>query len=303
MVHLLSLFANNILPIFLAAGAGYLVSKYKNIDPRTVSQVAFYVFTPCLVFTLLTTNSIDGDEVARIVACTIAIVLTLGLLVWVLGRLVGLDRKSLAAVLITAMFCNAGNYGLSLNLFAFGKSALAYASLVFVTMAAMTYSVGIIIASMGSTSFKTAFIGLFKVPAIYAVFLAFLFNFFDWQLPIVLDRAVTILSDASIPMLMVLLGIQLYHAKWSGQIRPLMLSNSMSLIVAPLLALGFTLLFGIHGAARQATITEAAMPTAVVTTVLAIEYDVNPAFVTSAVVASTLLSPVTVTPILALLGA
>ena len=138
------------------------------------------------------------------------------------------------------------------------------------------------------------------LTAILAAILVINFNF---ELPLPLNRTVTLLSNAAIPVLMVLLGIQLYHAKWNGDFRSLILSNSMRLVAAPLLAVGFAFLFGLQGPAKQAMITEAAMPTAVVVTVLAIEYDVDPAFVTSAVFASTLLSPITVTPILALLGA
>jgi predicted permease len=303
LTHLINLFANNILPLFLAAGAGYLLSKYKNINPRTVSQVAFYILSPCLVFNLLTSNQVNAQEALKIVGCTIAVVISLGLLVWGTGRLIGLSRKTLAAVLITAMFCNAGNYGLSVTMFAFGESALTYASLVFVTMAALTYSVGIIIASMGTTSLKTAMVGLFKVPPLYAILAAILVINFDLELPLPVNRTVTLLSNAAIPVLMILLGIQLYHAKWNGDFRSLILSNSMRLVATPLLAVGFAFLFGLQGPAKQAMITEAAMPTAVVVTVLAIEYDVDPSFVTSAVFASTLLSPLTVTPILALLGA
>jgi predicted permease len=58
---------------------------------------------------------------------------------------------------------------------------------------------------------------------------------------------------------------------------------------------------GLSGAARQAAIIEASMPTAVVTTILALEYEVAPPFVTSVVFVSTLLSPITVTVLIALL--
>jgi predicted permease len=47
---------------------------------------------------------------------------------------------------------------------------------------------------------------------------------------------------------------------------------------------------------------EAAMPTAVLTTVIALEFDVEPDFVTGVVLATTLLSPLTVTPLIAALG-
>ena len=111
MSHLLTLFANNILPIFLAAGAGFLLSKFKIINPRTVSAVAFYIFSPCLVFTLLTTSPINGDEMTKIVAVTVSTILMLGALVWLIGNALRVERRLLAAVMIAAMFGNAGNYG------------------------------------------------------------------------------------------------------------------------------------------------------------------------------------------------
>jgi len=53
--------------------------------------------------------------------------------------------------------------------------------------------------------------------------------------------------------------------------------------------------------AFQAGVLQASMPTAVITTILALEFDVAPNFVTSVVCLSTLLSPVTVTVLIAYL--
>jgi predicted permease len=57
------------------------------------------------------------------------------------------------------------------------------------------------------------------------------------------------------------------------------------------------------GPAQQAVVLEAGMPVAVLTTILATEFDVEPTFVTTAVLITTLLSPLTLTPLLAILGA
>ena len=65
--------------------------------------------------------------------------------------------------------------------------------------------------------------------------------------------------------------------------------------------LAATLLLGLTGAARQAAILQASMPAAVITTVLALEFDAAPAFVTSVVFVSTLLSPLTLTLLIAYL--
>jgi predicted permease len=301
--ELLVLFSNNILPIFLAASGGFLIAKLLKVSPRPVSQTAFYIFSPCLIFNLLTTSELSGSDITRMVLFTILSILAIGALTWLVGKFLRLERRMLAAVLITSMFNNSGNYGLSLNLFAFGETALAHASLYFVTMAIMVYSLGVIIASLGNSSIKQSMIGLFKVPALYAVVLALLFNFSGWQLPLYLNRTVSLLGDAAIPVLMVLMGIQLGHAQWQGQTGALTLSNLMRLVAGPAVALGLSLVFGLNGFARQAGIIESATPTAVVTTVLATEYNVEPSFVSTVVVVSTLLSPLTVTPLLAYLGA
>jgi predicted permease len=52
----------------------------------------------------------------------------------------------------------------------------------------------------------------------------------------------------------------------------------------------------------QAGILESGMRSAVLTTIIAMEYDAEPNFVTSAVLATTVLSPLTVTPLIAFLG-
>lgn len=303
MSHLLTLFANNILPIFLAAGAGFLLSKYKKINPRTVSAAAFYVFSPCLIFNLLTTSPINGNEMTKIVAVTVSTILALGALVWLIGNALKVERKLLAAVMIAAMFGNAGNYGLSLTFFAFGRDGLAYAGVYFVTTATLINSLGVVIASLGSTNLRRALIGLLKVPSIYAVLLALLVNYLHWSAPLPVERTISVLADAAVPTLLILLGIQLHRTQWYRGIQELSLSTGMRLIVSPALAFFFAWLFGLHGTAQQAIIAESATPTAVMATVLATEFNIKPAYITTAVFISTLISPLTITPILALLGA
>ena len=297
------LFSNNILPIFIAAGAGYLAAKYLQVTPRSVSQIAFFIFSPCLIFNLLTSTQLSGEDVTRMAGFTLISVLTLGALTGLIGWMLRLERRILVAVLITTMFGNAGNYGLSLNLFAFGETALAHASLFFVTTSILVYTVGVVIASLGTTSLRNAVLGLFKVPVVYAVVIALLFNRLEWQLPLPLDRTVMIMANAAIPALLVLMGIQLHNSKWSDHILALGLTNFLRLVASPLLALGVSLLFRLEGPAFQAGILESAMPTAVMMTILATEYNVEPSFVTTVVFTSTLLSPFTITPLLAYLGA
>jgi predicted permease len=149
---------------------------------------------------------------------------------------------------------------------------------------------------------KEAALGLFKVPTLYAVLLALIVNALGITLPTPLARAVQLASDGTIPCMLVLLGLQLTNVEFSSNLRPLQLSVALRLLVAPLVAFLFAALFGIHGAGQQGVITQASMPSMVSSTVLATEYHLDARLVTAVVFISTLLSPLTLTPLLVFLG-
>ena len=302
MNNLISLFLNNILPIFITAGAGWLIGRLTKIDLRTVSRIAFYVFTPALVFQLTTHNYVSGSESARIVALAIAVTAVVAVLAWTVGKAAGLNRRMLAAVLLVAIFPNAGNYGLSAIFFSHGEPGLALASIYFVTMATITYTVGVVIASMGQKSFFDSAKALLKIPVLYALAGAYLFNIFQWSLPSSLNSSIELLSKAAIPTMLILLGLQLQRAVWKHDLLALGIANGMRLLVSPIVAVGLGLAIGVTGLSLQVIVLEAAMPGAVMTIILATEFQVEPEFVTAAVATSTLLSPLTLTPIFALLG-
>jgi predicted permease len=74
----------------------------------------------------------------------------------------------------------------------------------------------------------------------------------------------------------------------------------LTLVATPVLGVGLVWALGLEGPARQALIVQSGMPSAVITTILALEFDVAPSFVTAVVVATTALSPITVTILIAL---
>jgi len=300
---LFPLFLDNLLPIFLIAASGYLLGHWLEVDPRALSRVVFYIFSPILIFDLLIHSQLNSNDMLHIMGFTIAQIVLIGLLVWLIARTLKLDRKTTAAVMLTTIFMNAGNFGLSLNSFAFGQEGLAHASIFFVTMALLAYTAGVAIASLGTFNIQETLRALIKVPTIYAALAAALFITQGWQLPTYLERTTSLLSDATIPAMLVVLGLQLQKMRRTWEWKALALAGSMRLIGAPLLAITTASIFSLEGTAYQAGIMEASMPTAVITIVLATEYNVKPALVTTVVFVTTLLSPVTLTPLLAYLGA
>ena len=299
---LASTFANNILPIILLGGAGFALGKLLHIDPRSLGRVVFYVFSPVLIFDLLIQNQLKLTEAAVVIAFALCFILTIGLLTFLIGSFFKLERPVLVGILITTMFANTGNYGLPLVSFAFGEQALSYAGIYFVTTTLLFYTLGVFLASLGHMSFKEAIWGLFRIPTMYAVLLATVINVWRIEIPSPLARAVALAANGTIPLMLILLGVQLTHVEFSGNQRALQLSVSLRLVIAPLAALWFAALFGLQGFPRQASVTQASMPSMVSATVLATEYNLDPKLVTAVVFISTLLSPLTLTPLLVFLG-
>jgi predicted permease len=85
--YLLGLFANNILPIFLASASGYLLARYVKVNPRSISQLAFYNFSPRLVIKLLTSSQLNHTQILRMGGFDVAGILLIGLLAWIVERL------------------------------------------------------------------------------------------------------------------------------------------------------------------------------------------------------------------------
>ncbi len=301
MTLLLSIFANDVLPIFLVASVGFLLARYLHADVKTLSRLAFNALAPCLVFNSLVTSKISADEFGRMVLFTVCVVLGIGLI----GRLITLplrlDRATVSAFMIVVMFSNGGNYGLSVSMFAFGRDALARATIYFVTSSILMYTVGVFLASSGRKNVREALAGVLKIPAVYGVIAAVIVMVTQTTLPAPVMRPVELLSNAALPVMMLVLGMQLERAAIPERPLLVVMATVLTLIVTPLLALGLVQLMGLSGAARQAAVIEASMPTAVVTTILALEYEIAPAFVTGVVFVSTLLSPFTVTLLIAFL--
>ncbi|MEP7137432.1 MAG: AEC family transporter, partial [Chloroflexota bacterium] len=204
---------------------------------------------------------------------------------------------------ITTMFANTGNYGLPLVSFAFGDKALPYASIFFITTTTLFYTVGVLIASLGHMNFKEAALGLFKIPTLYAVALAIIINAWSVTIPAPVYRAVELAAGGTIPLMLILLGVELSKVELSGNIRAMQLSVALRLLIAPLGALLIAALFGFKGVIRQGVVTQASMPSMVSATVLATEYHLDSKLVTAVIFISTILSPITLTLLLVFLGA
>jgi len=296
-----SILSQDILPIFVVAGVGFLLARHFGANVKTLSAVAFNALSPCLVFDQLVTARVSLGQSWRVVLLCVLLTFAMGAAARLVALPLGLSRTSLTSFLLVVMFSNSGNYALPVALFAFGQESLAFASVYFVTSAIMVYTFGVFVAARGRGTTRSAVMGMTRVPAVYAVVAAAAVIATGTPVPIAIIRPVGLLGDAAIPMMLLVLGMQIERAARPAHPAAVIAAVGLSLLVAPLFAFGLSAALGLIGAARQAAIIEASMPAAVITTVLALEFDLDTEFSTSVVLLSTLLSPVTLVILIAYL--
>ncbi len=293
---------NVVLPVFLVAGVAALAQTRLRLDVQTISRATFYLFAPALVFDGLISSNVTAAQFGHIAAVLLLVTLVLWGLGTIASRLLRLQGPTQAAFLAAILLMNAGNYGLPVNLFAFGEAGLARASVYFTMSALLSSSLGVYLTARGHATTRIALRRMAGVPLAYAALLGLAFNLVGVTVPEPLQKAIHLLGQASVPSMLVVLGVKLTGTFQNRGRRfnlPALGSVALlRLVVAPALAWAAAWLLGLHGLDLQVSVVESAMPTAVITTILSTEFESDPPFAAMCVLVTTLGSLVTLTLLL-----
>ena len=245
---LLSIFASDILPIFIIAGVGYLLARHAAVQVHTLSRVTFHALAPALVFNILTTSTLSGLEFGRMAAFYVLVAASAAVMARLAAIPLRLDRASLSAFLLVVVCSNSGNYGLPVALLAFGREALTFASVYFVSSAIFSYTGGVLLAASGRRSIRQALGGVARVPAVYGALAAGITLALGLPVPDAVARPMALLSDAALPMMVLVLGMQLERATWPDRPAMVIVASLLSLVATPLAAFGIARLLGLQRA-------------------------------------------------------
>ncbi len=297
---LASILLNIIAPIVIIAGLGFVLARVLDLDVRSLSRFALYFFIPALLFTQ-TYRARIGVDFAAIAAFAVIISALMTLITFVVIKLMRYDRLTASAFALSTVFVNAGNYGLPVVVFAFGNEGLSRAIIFFTVTAILLQTIAVFIAARGSASALDATQSIFKQPLVYAVSLGLMLNLSGLIIPEPLMKSLDLAGTAAVPVMLTILGAELSHITFTRDQFDIGLATIIKLVVAPVVAFGLAALMGLQGRTRAVCIVEASMPTAVVASILAVEFKARPEFVTSVVLVTTLGSIISLTVLLGIL--
>lgn len=283
-------------------GAGVILDRWLGVDKRSLSRTAVYILSPCLVFSLVAQSTIDLPTFGQMMLYALVVTLAMTVIALAVGRLLGWSSRKTDGLVLATAFVNSGNLGLSVILFSYGEPGLALASVFFVVTNLATHTLAAFFAGRGQQgSALEAIRAVLKLPAIYAFALALALRLLGLSAPPPLLNAVDLAGRAAVPLMLMMVGLQLSQTNLGNDSLDVAIGVGLRLLVGPLVAAGLASVFGLQGLARNVGIVEASMPTAVTSSLMAIEFGADPEYVTSVVFLSTLLSSITLTVLIAAL--
>ena len=300
-LELALIFLNVVTPVFGPVLLGYLSAKPLQLEARTLSRAAYYLLVHDFTFNVMSSAELAAAQALQMVGYMLLVTLGMALLGVLTGRLLRRPASVVAAYLLIAIFGNVGNFGFPLIEFGLGEAALPAATVYFLVITFVSFVLGVAAANYVRGGNMAALLAVFKTPALLALVPALIVNWFDWPLPLVLTRIIGLLAGAMIPVMLIALGVQLAQTRSLRLSYDLLVATALRLLGGPLLAFLLITPFTLDETARGAGIMQASMPAAVLTSIIALEYDLEPEFVTHAVLFSTLVSVVTLTILLTII--
>jgi predicted permease len=294
----LTIFVTIICPLAILSAMGYIAARRFDLNVPTLSKLSMDFFIPAILFSSLARSHISGPTLAVGAVFTVANTAIMSLIGFGLAGTFRVDRSLRNAMVISLAFYNSANFGIPVMQMGFGNDGVAIQTAVVSMQAILTYSWGIFLAAGGRFRKRDALLETVKQPVLYALVLGLVVRYTHPNIPAPVNTAINHLAAAMVPVALMTLGAQIARARPDKRKGILTATVVFRLIGGPLVGLGLIYLLRLHGITAQALLVGSASPTAVNTTILAIEYRNQEDFAVNTVFIATLFSGLTVATVI-----
>ena len=270
-----------IISIVLMIGLGYFLKRIdflseKDIDP--LNKIVMYILMPCMIFSALYSADMSLLPTLGILPFVILTAsIGSGVIAYIILKRLHYDDKKIWSVLVTVMIANTAFMGYPCDL----ATTCMFLLLSFV-----------LVLKFGGTV-KRAFREILLFPPLWAVVLGISFNLLNIPIGPVLDKTVNYLADGAIPLIMISLGLSIELGGLARSKAMVIFTSIIKLGVFPLIALIVVSLLGLTGLQHDVGIIEAAMPSGMLSLLLAITYKLDYELTSDCILINTVISLIT----------
>ena len=275
-------------PVFFIVGIGYFLGRQKSdIDTTFITNYSANFGAPALFIFAITSSGVTYSVFSEYFIYSV-IALTCFAITGIIFLF--FMKKDISRELPPFFLPNTGNMGIPICLFAYGSLGMGVAAAISSLVVLLHFTANIFLASK---KFDVKII--LKSPSTYAVIISVLFLYFDLEMPKFALNTVMLLGYTMIVLILMSLGVSLTQMKVFS-IRSSLISSIGRVIVGPIIGFGLIKLFNLSGYAAGVLLIQSAMPSAILTYLIASIYSPKKIVdnISSMIVVSTLMSLITV---------
>ena len=294
-----------IISIVLMIGLGYFLKRIdflseKDIDP--LNKIVMYILMPCMIFSALYSADMSLLPTLGILPFVILTAsIGSGVISYIVLKRLHYDDKKIWSVLVTVMIANTAFMGYPVNLGVYGHPGFLRAIFCDLATTCMFLLLSFVLVLKFGGTVKRAFREILLVPPLWAVVLGISFNLLNIPIGPVLDKTVNYLADGAIPLIMISLGLSIELGGLARSKAMVIFTSIVKLGVFPLIALIVVSLLGLTGLQHDVGIIEAAMPSGMLSLLLAITYKLDYELTSDCILINTVISLITLPIIMTLL--
>jgi len=298
----LIVFQQSVLPLFIIIGVALVYHHFFRPDIREITSLTLTVFAPVFVFDAIVRH--DVSFAALKIPFIFMVILT-GLLLLCAcfaGRMLHLQEDDRISFTLACSMINIGNFGLPLIYFTYGEQAVSFSVVYFVAFNFVLSTIAIYISS-NSSGFKKIMLDLMRMPLFHAFFLAMIVVHFSVSLPAFAMKSVGLVGQATIPLLIFILGLQLANTRFQSQFLKIIgVAVAIRLLISPVLSYPLLEALNISGLEQKVATLQTSAPSALLPLMYAIKFNRSPDLLASIILATTVLSSISLTGLIQWLG-
>ena len=298
---------SKVLVVFIYIGVGLIANRLKVLPEESVKHfisLVMCITVPCLVISSITGQDLNGDmyrnTILTLLLTTLVLIVTAFATTFVSDRIFPWKDQQDRNVLASAMTgCNAGFMGLPIASAVFGELVFYYLviqniannlSLFVMSLAQLHHRED----EKSSKDLRDKLKPLVN-PTSVATIVSLIMLFAGIHLPEYAIDIVTTLGDITIPLSMILVGVQLGGADFKKLIadKALLITSVMKLIAVPALALLILTPMPVDPVVKLTVLLGMCFPSAVIGVAVAAQENKNSQLMAEAVAITTLLSLIT----------
>ena len=286
-----------IISIVLMIGLGYFLKRIdflseKDIDP--LNKIVMYILMPCMIFSALYSADMSLLPTLGILPFVILTAsIGSGVISYIVLKRLHYDDKKIWSVLVTVMIANTAFMGYPVNLGVYGHPGFLRAIFCDLATTCMFLLLSFVLVLKFGGTVKRAFREILLFPPLWAVVLGISFNLLNIPIGPVLDKTVNYLADGAIPLIMISLGLSIELGGLARSKAMVIFTSIVKLGVFPLIALIVVSLLGLTGLQHDVGIIEAAMPSGMLSLLLAITYKLDYELTSDCILINTVISLIT----------